>query len=616
VGVVGVLGVLLVPAPAQAHPLGNFTTNQYDGVRISAAGVDVDYVLDLAELPAYQAKTGEIDADGNGDLTEAERSAWAGRTCTAVAAATSVTVDGRGVDLTGRAGPVSFPPGAGGLTTLRLECVLHAPAEIRREATVALVNGMFPDRIGWREVTAVGDRYTLVHSDVPTTSISRLLSKYPVGMAGNDVRTASLTVRPGGPAAAPAPFVSEGGNQARDVDRFTTWFTDLVGRPQLTLGVGLLAVLIALVLGGAHAVAPGHGKTIMAAYLVGARGRLAQALVVAGTVAATHTAGVLVLGVVLATSLQLAPDMMYSWLRLASGVLVALVGAQLLRTALRRMRGQGTEFGHAHAAGEADTHSHADGHVHDHGAAHDHGHSGHDHDHHPHDHGHDHDHDHGQGGHDHSDGDHGHTHDDGVEHEHVLAPVGQHTHSHDDGDHGHGDHGHGDHTHDDHGHSHDGGHDHARELVAVGQATIPPPDRPAAAAVGRVEEHTHTHGGRPHTHIIPSPDEPLRVRTLLAMGFAGGLSPSPSAVVVLLGAAALGRAWYGVVLVLAYGVGLAATLIGIGFALARWGERLRRTRSGRWSHLLTYRMPTATATVILLVGIGMVAFAAAGLLGI
>lgn len=106
------------------------------------------------------------------------------------------------------------------------------------------------------------------------------------------------------------------------------------------------------------------------------------------------------------------------------------------------------------------------------------------------------------------------------------------------------------------------------------------------------------------------------MRTLLAMGFAGGLSPSPSAVVVLLGAAALGRAWYGVVLVLAYGVGLAATLIGIGFALARWGERLRRTRSGRWSHLLTYRMPTATATVILLVGIGMVAFAAAGLLGI
>jgi ABC-type nickel/cobalt efflux system permease component RcnA len=125
----------------------------------------------------------------------------------------------------------------------------------------------------------------------------------------------------------------------------------------------------------------------------------------------------------------------------------------------------------------------------------------------------------------------------------------------------------------------------------------------------------HSHGGgRPHTHHLPDPDEPLRVRTLLAMGFAGGLSPSPSAIVVLLGAAALGRAWYGVLLVLAYGIGLAATLTGIGFALARWGDRLRHAGSGWWSRLLMHRMPTATAAVILAVGVGMVAFAGAGLL--
>lgn len=125
----------------------------------------------------------------------------------------------------------------------------------------------------------------------------------------------------------------------------------------------------------------------------------------------------------------------------------------------------------------------------------------------------------------------------------------------------------------------------------------------------------HSHGGRSHTHQLPAPDQPLRVRTLLVMGFAGGLSPSPSAVVVLLGAAALGRAWYGVVLVLAYGVGLAGTLTGIGLALARWGDRLHRAGSGLWSRRLMHRMPAATAAVILAVGVGMVAFAAAGLLG-
>jgi cytochrome c biogenesis protein CcdA len=87
-------------------------------------------------------------------------------------------------------------------------------------------------------------------------------------------------------------------------------------------------------------------------------------------------------------------------------------------------------------------------------------------------------------------------------------------------------------------------------------------------------------------------------------------------VVVLLGAAALGRGWYGVLLVLAYGIGLAATLTGIGFALARWGERLRARTSGRWGSLLLRRMRTATAATILVVGLGMIALAAVSLLTI
>ena len=128
------------------------------------------------------------------------------------------------------------------------------------------------------------------------------------------------------------------------------------------------------------------------------------------------------------------------------------------------------------------------------------------------------------------------------------------------------------------------------------------------------ESLVHSHGGKPHTHYFPAPDEPLSMRTLLAMGFAGGLSPSPSAVVVLLGAAALGRTWYGVLLILAYGIGLAATLTGLGFALARWGDRLHRVASGRWSRLLTHRMPAATASIILAVGLAMIALSTTNLL--
>lgn len=326
-----------------------------------------------------------------------------------------------------------------------------------------------------------------------------------------------------------------------------------MGRPQLTVGVGILAFLIAVVLGGAHAVAPGHGKTIMAAYLVGSRGRLTQALTVAGTVAVTHTVGVLTLGVVLATSLQLAPAALYEWLRLTSGILVTLVGAHLLHRAVRSLRTR-SSTGHTHPPAARD-HSHDDRPA----APHDH-----------HDHHHDHDHV--------GDGHRGHQQD--------LVPVG-----------------HGEHAHraraadthpEQHHHAPGGGHRHATRI-------------------GAAEPLVHTHGGRPHTHHLPAPDAPLSVRSLLAMGFAGGLSPSPSAVVVLLGAAALGRAWYGVLLVLAYGIGLAASLTGIGFALARWGDRLHRAAPGRWSRRLMPRLPAATAATIVAVGLGMVAFAATDL---
>jgi ABC-type nickel/cobalt efflux system permease component RcnA len=100
-------------------------------------------------------------------------------------------------------------------------------------------------------------------------------------------------------------------------------------------GVGLLAVLVSLLLGASHAALPGHGKTVMAAYLVGLRGSLRQALGIGLTVTATHTAGVLLLGVALSASRTLAPERVYPWLGLASGLLLVAVGVALLGRALR-----------------------------------------------------------------------------------------------------------------------------------------------------------------------------------------------------------------------------------------------------------------------------------------
>src|SRR5207244_708695 len=116
----------------------------------------------------------------------------------------------------------------------------------------------------------------------------------------------------------------------RGVDRATRAFTSLVSRQHLTVAFGILAVALALVLGAIHALAPGHGKTVMAAYLVGQRGSLRQAALIGLTVTATHTAGVMALGIVLTTSAVIAPERLYPWLGLASGLLLAAIGVSVL----------------------------------------------------------------------------------------------------------------------------------------------------------------------------------------------------------------------------------------------------------------------------------------------
>ena len=117
--------------------------------------------------------------------------------------------------------------------------------------------------------------------------------------------------------------------------------------------------------------------------------------------------------------------------------------------------------------------------------------------------------------------------------------------------------------------------------------------------------HGHDHGSHSHRHGAPGTGQAVRRRDLLAMGFVGGLLPSPSAVVVLLGAITLGRIWFGVVLVMAYGLGMAATLTGAGMLLLRargvLDQRLERFGRNRWT-AVSRLVPVATAALIIVVG--------------
>ncbi|TDD38088.1 High-affinity nickel-transporter [Nonomuraea terrae] len=427
---------LTVPATAAAHPLGTFTVNHYNGLRISPSEVRNLAVVDLAEVPTLQAET-----QVNGT--------YAARRCAALAAAQRLVVDGRTVPWRVTESSFAYEPGEGGLRTSRLTCRLAAA--VRASETVAFTDGFEQERIGWREITAVGEGVRL-SSSVPATSVSRELRAYPEDLLADplDRRTATLTLSGTGvsPGAARG-GVGIGGPVGDALAALDRTFTGLIGSDRLTAPLGLLAVGLAVVLGAGHALIPGHGKTVMAAYLAGRRGRPRDALVVGATVTATHTAGVLVVGLLLSAFTALAGESVLSWLGVAGGVLIAVIGLRLLLTTRRAT------------------------------------------------------------------------------------------------DHGHG-----------HGHGH--------------------------AATKRAG--------------------------LIGLGVAGGIVPSPSALIVLLGAIALGRTWFGVALVTAYGVGMAATLTVTGLLLVKLVDRLehRAATGRRLAARVSALAPTGTAAMVVLLGAGLV----------
>lgn len=480
-----IAGVVLGSGAAAAHPLGNFTVNHYNGLTVRPDRLDLVTVIDSAEIPTLQNRP-DADSDRDGTVSDVEANEVARSQCDAIRNDITVSVNGTRLTWTSRASMLEYPPGEAGLLTTRLTCNLTTPLGDDR-GQLELRDEHRTDRVGWHEMTAAGVGVALPTASVPATSISDELRAYPDDLLSSpqDVRLATISFEPGtGTAAAPAG--TAGGDWFDGlVSGATRTFTDLAGSGDLTPLVGALAILLSLVLGAAHAALPGHGKTVMAAYLAGKRGTRRDALVVGATVTVTHTVGVLVLGLVISASSTIAGEGVLRWLGFLSGLLVAGIGITLLYSALRARRS----------------------------------------------------------------------------HQTTLTPQPQ--------------------------------------LVAVGAGT-------ESIAKGHGHGHAHGHG---HGHGFGRGG-------LIGMGVAGGLVPSPSALVVLLGAIALGRTWFGVVLVIGYGLGMAVTLTAVGLLLVRLQDRLDRWEAG---HRVRHRidrmaraLPVLTAALVLVVGLGLAARAAAG----
>jgi nickel/cobalt exporter len=322
------LAALVVPVAASAHPLGNFTVNRFSRIEISGPRVYVVYVLDLAEIPTFQA--GKIDA-----LAYARR----------IARGADLTVNGRPARLVPGATALAHPPGAGGLRTTRLEVVLLGP-RLDGSSDVHYSDTNYADRIGWKEI--------LVGKDTHSTSDE--LRAYPKDLLQSPLDVTSvdahLAPRPG---ADTAPALSRG-KSLQAADRVAdAGFARLIGRGHLGIWVVLGSLAAALFWGAAHALGPGHGKTIVTAYLVGQRGTPRHAALLGLIVTVTHTIGVFALGLVtLLLSRFVVPDHLYPWLNLVSGLLVVGIGASVFiaRWRHRRAHADGHEHHHHHAHDE------------------------------------------------------------------------------------------------------------------------------------------------------------------------------------------------------------------------------------------------------------------------
>jgi nickel/cobalt transporter (NicO) family protein len=509
-GLVLAIFSLMPPKEAEAHPLGNFTINHYSRLEFSDEAARVTYVLDFAEIPTLQQKE-LLDADGDGKLSDEEAAAYLDAELPSLLKGLRLEVGDEVLPLQILDSSARYRPGQGGLPTLRIEARLltDLPDNWMEHGAGHYADRNYEDRLGWREIVVKGGSGVAIESStVPSADVSNELRAYPQDSLSSplDRREANFMLVPrngsstGDAVGQAAESVSTGNVDGSISSRVTS----LISVDRLSATVIAISMLAALLWGAAHALTPGHGKAVVAAYLIGARGTIRHAGILGLTVTLTHTAGVFALGgVTLYLSRYILPEDLYPWLSVVSGLLVVAIGLFLL---YGRLRGALTPDI------AEDQHTHA-------------GHPG-----------------------------------AGVAHPHGVheRPYGDHQHSHVG-------------KHSGHTHFHDG------------------------------HVHNHSHDGHIHSHLPPGADgSKVTWRSLLALGVSGGLVPCPAALVLLLSAISLGRLGFGMVLVVAFSVGLALVLTGIG-VLMIYAKRLfeRFSFEARVPRLL----PVASALAILLVGL-------------
>ena len=460
-----VLALLSFAGFAAAHPLGNFSVNQYSRLEAGKSQIKLRAVLDMAEIPTFQ-ESAAIDTDHDGNLSTEEINSYASNLTPQYAANLRLTVNGETIPVRAISTVAGLGVGAGNLSTLKIswDMIADLPAAAENNRVI-FQNNNYTERQGWNEVviTSTGG-VNVFDSSRFGNGVTDELKNYP-----QEAQTAPLAERSAEfsftTATVPAnakPLQNRDGQISTAVQKDK--LAELIAVPELTPAIALLGLLLAFGFGAMHAMSPGHGKTVVGAYLVGSKGTPKHAIFLGLTVTITHTLGVFAIGLItLFASNYILPERIMPFLTFVSGLLVFFIGATLFKDRLFGFLGW-----------TKDTHYH--------------------------------------------------------HHEHEF-------------------------------------------------------------------EGEHTHGGSTHTHLPP---ENVTWRSLLGLGISGGLLPCPSALVLMLSAISLGRVGYGLILIVVFSFGLAATLTAVGLIFLYAGKIFGNTSLSE--NRLFKALPVLSAFVIASVG--------------
>jgi ABC-type nickel/cobalt efflux system permease component RcnA len=318
--------------------MGNFSISHYAGIHVQSKTVEVEYIIDMAEIPTFQEM----------QQTDVHTQAYLTAKSAALAQNLTLTLDGHSVTLKPVSQSAIFPVGAGNLPTMKIGFVYRAalPESCRTTCDLEYNDANFEGRTGWKEIVIAAAKEVHLETNAFATDRSSRLTNYPTDLVNSppqntEAKIHFTIVRPvvqqptpqitAAPQPAPVDLKPNKQSSPRNA------FTELVAHKEITFSFAFLAALIAAGLGALHAMEPGHGKTIVAAYLVGSKGTARHALLLGLIVTISHTAGVYLLGAVTLYAQQyIMPDRLYPFLSVLSGVLIAGMGIYIL---LKRLAG-------------------------------------------------------------------------------------------------------------------------------------------------------------------------------------------------------------------------------------------------------------------------------------